>query len=248
MINALVWPYLDKWGLAHFIVIIFSLLFIISGCIVIPKLKKRTQTIIFWILALSSSLVTIWRFVFLFDDYEIDVIFKLTLQICNFNFLILPLACIKRFKLIRHYLLFFQLVGALLMYFFYDQYLAATSLLELESLTYWYYHLIPIALPIFMIAAKRFKTEKKYVFPTFICMISYFYLVTVGNSHLMTYRGYSIQNTYSSMFFTNENSILEALYDFLPVPMLYLAPIYLYLLLTWYVVCYLFKNYPKSEW
>ena len=242
------WHYMDKWGVAHLIVIFLSVLFIVLGCIFIPKLKPKTQKLIFWILALSTSFVIIFRFVFLYQDYNIDVIFKLTLQLCNFNFIVLPLACFSKFKLARHYLLFVQFAGAFLMYFFYDKYLEASSLFDLQTITYWYYHLIPIALPIFMIASKRFKPEFKYVIPTFISMLSYFYVVTVGNSHLMKHKGYSPINTFSSVFFTNENPILEALYDFLPVPMLYLVPIFLYLLLIWYFVCYLFKNKTNYHW
>lgn len=235
------WPYMVKWGYAHYLVLFLGVALIVLGCIFLPRLKKKYQLLTFWFLAISTTFVILWRFIIHYEQTTIDVLFRLTLQVCNFNFLILPLACIRKFKFPKHYLLFVQALGALFMFFAGDGFKTSGKIYDFDIITYWYYHWVPIALPIFMIACKEFTPKRKYIIPTFLALLGYFYLVTVGNSHLMAHRGYNISNTYSSVFYSENSSLLSALYDFIPVPMLYLLPIFLFSLVNSYIITYIFE-------
>lgn len=241
------WPYMVKWGIAHFLVLFFAIIFIVAGCIFLPKLKPKYQNAFFWLFALSCTFVILWRFIIYYEHYSIDVLFRITLQVCNFNYFILPLACIKKFKFVKHYLFFTQAQGALFMFFAGDGFVASAKVYDLGTITYWYYHWVPIAFPIFMIACKQFYPERKYILPNFVATLGYYYIVTIGNNHLMKHRGYDIISTFSNTYQTSGNSILSALYAFLPVPTLYLVPVFLFCLINCYIVTYIFEIIRESK-
>ena len=100
----------------------------------------------------------------------------------------------------------------------------------------WLNHTFAVALPLFMMAARRLKPQKKYVLPVLGCVFAYF-TVVAGVSFLLISRGViTAENSFSFVFSTDGIPIFEFLYKLIPAPYFYLYPLLPVLALYFYLL------------
>ena len=93
----------------------------------------------------------------------------------------------------------------------------------------WLNHTFAVALPLFMMAARRLKPQKNYVLPVLGCVFLYF-TVAAGVSWLLILKGViTRENSFSFIFSTDGIPFFELLYRLIPLPYFYLYPLLLLL-------------------
>lgn len=179
---------------------------------------------------------------------------KEMLQVCNFNFILVLLMLIPKFELARQYSVFFSMFAA------------STTLISLQSnwaKLNWYdltimnsliNHVFVIALPLWMVAARRLKPRKEYIWKVSLSVFVYMTAVAIIVTVLMK-NGVLTDPTphYSFIYDTYGIGLLEMLYELIPYPYFYLYPIAPVMVGFFYLLAWLFRKYEvkpywESEW
>ena len=95
---------MTRFGLTHIIFLLITILIITISIVMIRKTTKKTQNIIFIIIAVLCSLGIFYRYALdlsLNKPINITRLLLQLLQVCNFNFILLPLMLIPKFELAR---------------------------------------------------------------------------------------------------------------------------------------------------
>lgn len=215
---------MQRWGLAHFLIIFVSLLIVALGCKYLPKAQKKTQDIVFWVLAGLEVLVVLVRFAVIFQDGVAMYFARILLQVCNTNWIWLPLFLLTKSDIIKHYVLFIQGVSALLVYFFFYDFLNTTNVYDFQTWTFWVYHLIPICLPVWSLCCGRWKLNVKALWPVLLIGLLYIYFVTLADQWLIDQGMITAEQSFTYSHSPQGVGILEIFYQLLPVPGIYLVP------------------------
>ena len=172
------------------------------------------------------------------------------LQVCNFNFILVLLMLIPKFELARQYSIFFSMFAA------------STTLVSLQSnwaTMNWYdltimnsliNHVFIIAVPLWMLAARRLKPRKEYIWTVagsvFIYMTVVAIIVTVlMNNGIITEK----PPHYSFIYDTYGIEVLDFLYWIIPYPYFYLYPLGPLMVAFFYFLAWAFRNYEvKPYW
>ena len=172
------------------------------------------------------------------------------LQVCNFNFILVLLMLIPKFELARQYGIFFSMFAA------------STTLISLQSnwaTMNWYdiqimnsllNHVFIIALPLWMLAARRLKPRKEYIWrvagSVFIYMTVVAIIVTVlMNNGIITEK----PPHYSFIYDTYGIEVLDFLWWLIPYPYFYLYPLGPLMVAFFYFLAWAFRNYEvKPYW
>ena len=106
---------MKSFSTLHFIFLIVSFVFILVSMLVVSKLKRKDQNIMFLIGALVCSLGIFYRYAMglsLEGQINIITLCRELLQVCSFNFVLLPLMLIPKFEIARQYAFFFSMFAA----------------------------------------------------------------------------------------------------------------------------------------
>ena len=172
------------------------------------------------------------------------------LQVCSFNFILVFLMLIPKCELARQYSVFFSMFAASTTLF--------ALLPEWRDLK-WYdtqivvcltHHLFAIVTPLWMVAARRLKPRKEYIWKVAACVFIYMTLVAIIVTHLMK-TGVITNPTPSYSFIYNTLGIwvLDFLYWLIPYPYFYLWPLWPIMVGFFYFLAWLFRNYEvKPYW
>lgn len=242
---------MDKWGTAHLMYLAFSALFIIIGMIISRKASRPVQNIIFILVALLGSFGIFYRYALRFSfnkGIKLDTLLYQTLQVCNFNFILLPLALIRKNELARQYLFYFSMFCASTIFVSYSKSIEVLEWNNIVVINFWLNHLCTVALPLFMLASRRFKPQKKYIPYVILCIFLYFGYAGIGSYHLMEYKGYARKDTFSYVFTTDGIPILEMLHKIIPIDFLYLMPLLLVIVPFYYLLAKIFANYKTIKY
>ncbi|MBO5981709.1 MAG: YwaF family protein, partial [Clostridia bacterium] len=112
-----------------------------------------------------------------------------------------------------------------------------------DFLNFWLNHVFAIALPLWMLASRRFKPQKKYILPVAGCVVAYFLVVYGVSEWLMSAGRLTVENSYSYVYDPEGVGLLEWLFKLIPVPCLYLVPLIPPMLGFFWLLTFIFKKY-----
>lgn len=236
---------MEFFNTVHILYFICTVLFLAGGAFLVKKVPYAVQNVFFVLLVLGGcggiffryGMGLRWTF-----DIQWETLLMQLMQVCNFNFLLLPLMLIPKNELARQYSCMFSMFCAFTPFLSPASAWAGLAWYDLQILNSWLNHVCAVALPAFMIAAGRLKPKKQYAFPVLVCVFLYFTAVA-GISYLLIRQGLlTVENSFSFVFKQDGIWIFEALYKLIPIPYVYLMPL-LPVLYVWFRVwAYIFKK------
>ena len=237
------------FSLTHIIFLIITILIIVFSIVIIRKLKQKTQNIIFIIITSLCSFGIFYRYALNLSfkgSIDITRLLLQLLQVCNFNFILLPLMLIPKFEIARQYSVFFSMFAAATTFIAVSTEFKNYNWYDQIIINSWLNHLFAVLLPILMIATNRIKPNKKYILSVTILVILYFTSVYIISEHLIN-KGIIPQNkNFSFVYSGNGMPILNTLYEIFPKPYLYLYPILPFMIGFFYLWTIPFKNKNKK--
>ena len=234
-------------GGAHLLMVISSCIIGIILCLIVKSVNEKTQNII---IGTSSTICVLGIFFLHCTHYGTTLDFKNLLvqmfQVCNFNFILLPLCLIKRNELARQYLFFFSMPMALSTFVSYPSDIEQSMWYSIVCLTFWINHFLIVIIPFMMIATKRFKPRKEYIWKVLICIFIYFLVAFIANYVL---NDFSIEGAHNHSYTMDAGGImlLKPIYKLIPIPFIYLLPVLPVLSLLYYLIAISFKNYKIND-
>lgn len=234
-------------GLAHILMIVASLIISIAFVIIIKFVGRKAQDIIIYVLtAICVSGIFYLHGTRYLTTFDLKNLATQMLQVCNFNFILLPLCLFKRFEVARQYLFYFSMPMALSTFVSYPSDVANSMWYSNVCLTFWINHFLIALIPILMIATGRFKPRTDYVWKVAICVFMYFGIAFIGNYIL---NGFEIYGSHNHSYTMGADGImlLIPLFKLIPIPFVYLLPVLAALGLVWWLVSLAFKKYKVED-
>lgn len=235
-------------GTAHILMLVATLIIFAILIVVVYFSNKLTQDIIIT----SVAVLGVVGIFFLHGthrgtQFDILNLLRQMLQVCNFNFILLPLCLFKKNELCRQYLFFFSMPAALSTFVAYPSDVANSTWNSLVCLNFWIDHACVVLVPLLMIATRRFKPDLKYVKKVTLCVLCYFFIAFLGNWAL---NGFSFETIHYNFSYTMNDGnimILKPLYKLIPIPFVYLLPLAIPIYFIFWLVAYLFRKYEVTE-
>lgn len=236
---------MPAYGGVHWAMLGTTFAFFVLGWLIVPKIGRVAQNVLFVLCAVLCCGGIFFRYAMglrFTAHFTWGTLAMEMLQVCNFNFILLPLMLVPKFELARQYSCMFSMAGAITTFFSPSSSWAALPWYSATILNSWLNHTFAVALPFFMMAARRLKPQKKYVLPVLGCVFAYF-TVVAGVSLLLISRGViTAENSFSFVFSTDGIAVFEFLYKLIPVPYFYLYPLLPVLELYFYLLALLAKG------
>ena len=234
-------------GTAHIVMVLMSVLIVVALMIVVSRVSYKAQCVIIY------SLVFLCMFGILFlhlthygTQLDFDNFFIQMFQVCNFNFILLPLCLIKKNELGRQYLFYFSMPCALSTFVSYVSDVENSIWYSIITLNFWLDHLLVVLVSLLMLSARWFKPQKKYIPWVCLCIFMYFGVCFISNLGL---NGWQITGAHNHSYTMNPGGImlLEPLYKLIPIPFVYLIPLLPLFALIFCLVALCFKNYKVVD-
>ena len=223
----------------HIILFLATAVFAILSSLAVAKMPRKWQNTMIAIAAFVSVSAIFYRYAMgLSWEGGIDVQSLLIqqLQVCNFNFILLPLMLVPKFKLVRQY-------G-----FFFSMFAASTTLVALSSswaglpwytptvLNSWIYHSFAIICPLWMFATGGLRPERKYVLPVSGCVFGYFTLV-YGICEILKGEGIiAAEQSFSYIYNADGIPLLSIFYNWIGLPYFHLVPSFILAIAFFYLL------------
>jgi hypothetical protein len=158
---------------------------------------------------------------------------------------------IPRFELARQYSVFFSMFAASTTLISVPNSWASLNWYDATVLNSWLNHAFAIALPLWMLAARRLKPKREYVLKVTACVVIYFLASAAVTTLLMKGGIIPPGSSYSFIFDTEGIPVFDMLYELIPVPCFYLVPLIpvmagFFSLLAWAFKRYEVKPYGKK--
>lgn len=237
---------MEPLGVVHLAYLGCTALALALGMFVVSKLPAWAQNVLFVACALGCSGGIFFRYgmgLKWTGEISWDILAMELMQVCNFNFLLLPLMLVPKFELARQYSCMFSMFGAFTTFLSPSSSWAGLAWSDPVILNSWLNHTFAVALPLFMIAARRLKPQKKYILPVLGCVFAYFTAVA-GISYLLIQKGMlTAENSFSFVFTTDGIPVFDFFYKLIPYPYFYLYPALLILLVFFALLCACFARY-----
>ncbi len=230
-------------GTAHILMLITTVLVIISLMFIISKLSYRWQCfLIYSAVAVGMIGIAFLHLTHYGTSFDPKNFFDQMFQVCNFNFILLPLSLIKKNELGRQYLFFFSMPAAASTFVAYPSDVAGSMWYSVVTLNFWIDHLIVVLVPLLMIAAKWFKPQTKYVKWVLLCIFVYFLAAFVAN---YCFNRFNLTGPHNHSYTMNDGDILilKPLFNLIPLPFVYLLPLLPVLYLIFYLESLCFQKY-----
>lgn len=238
-------------SLTHIIFLIITILVITLLIIITRRVNPKTQNIIFIIITILGSLGIFYRHAMNLSFKEginITALLIQLLQVCNFNFILLPLMLIPKLELARQYSVFFSMFAAMSTFIDVPLEFRDYNWYDPVIINSWLNHLCSVLLPILMIASRRLKPNKKYVFKVTITVIVYFTMVYVISELLKQQSIIPQDKNYSFVYHGKGIPVLDISYKLIPIAYLYLYPILPFMMGFFYILSKIFDNYHVNKY
>lgn len=236
---------MQAFGAAHWAMLGATFAFFVLGWLLVPRLGRIAQNILFFVCAFLCCGGIFFRYAMGLSwtaHFDFATLAMEMLQVCNFNFLLLPLMLVPKFELARQYSILFSMTAALTTFLSPSSSWAQLPWYSATVLNSWLNHTFAVALPLFMMAARRLKPQKNYVLPVLGCVFLYF-TVAAGVSWLLILKGViTRENSFSFIFSTDGIPFFELLYRLIPLPYFYLYPLLLLLAAYFYLLAKVFER------
>ena len=235
----------------HLIVLLITVAFYAVTMFAASKLSRKGQNVLFGVGALLCAGGIFFRYAMGLEftaDFDIQTLAVQMLQVCNFNFVLVLLMLVPKFELARQYSIFFSMFAAATVMLSIPGRFADKSWYHPEFLNFWLNHVFAIGLPLWMLAAGRLKPQKKYIFPVAACVVVYFFAVYGLTEWLHATGALAKTTTFSYVYDPTGVGLLEWMYKLIPVPCFYLIPLIPPMLLFFWGLTVLFKNYKVQPY
>ncbi len=239
------------FSIEHILMLIILIIITLGLCFLISKLNRMWQNIIFIIITIIGSGGVFFRFGLGFGNNKEINWFLLSyemLQVCHFNFILLPLMLIPKFELARQYSSMFSMFAAATVFTSFPKRFASLPWYDITVINFFINHYCAVLLPILMIVSRRHKPDLKYLLPVSICVFLYFLGSFLGQIQLIEDGVLQVSNSLSFIFRTDGVPIFDLLYKLIPIPFVYLLPSFPFLIGLMYGVAWLFRNYKVKTY
>ena len=211
----------------HIILFLATAAFTVFSCIAVAKMPRKWQNIMIVASVLTCMGAIFYRFAMglsLEGKLNIKNLLMEQMQVCNFNFILLPLMLIPKFKLARQYSIYFSMFAASTTLVALNNAWGGANWYEPIVFNSWLYHSLAIICPLWMFAAGRLRPERKYILPVSGCVFGYFTLV-YAISEILKSAGIMAENkSYSYIYNTDGIPILSTFHKWINVPYWHLIP------------------------
>lgn len=238
----------------HLLLLAATVAFIAATMFAVSKLPRRWQNVLFVVGAVLCAGGIFWRYGVGVSAASLHVNWKSLviqmLQVCNFNLILVLLMLVPKFELARQYAIMFSMFAASTVMLSVPPRYADDAWYSPDFLNFWLNHVFAIALPLWMLAARRLKPQKKYVLPVAGCVVAYFLTVYACTLWLHAAGTIPVTQTFSYVHDPAGVGLLEWLYERIPVPCFYLAPLIPPMLGFFWALTWLARKYdvhPFSE-
>ena len=232
-------------SLPHIILFFASAAFLALSGFTVSRMPRRLQNLMFVLAALLCSGGIFFRYAMncsLSGGIDLGKLLIQMMQVCNFNFILLPLMLVPKFELTRQYSVFFSMFAAATVLFSLPSSFASCEWYDVTVLNFLSNHLFAIALPLWMICAKRVYPNRKYIPLVSICVILYFtgvYFLTEG---LMAANILPEGSSYSYVHDPKGMPVITTLYSLIGLPFVHLLPLIPVLVAFFYLWAFLFRK------
>lgn len=248
---------MTPFSTTHLIFLAVVVVFLAGSMWLMSKLPRKAQSAMFIICALLCAGGIFFRYgmgLSFEGGFTWETLAKEMLQVCNFNFILVLLMLIPKFEFARQYAIFFSMFAASTTLFSLSSSWKNLEWYDIQIMNSLINHVLIVALPLWMLAARRLKPRKEYVIKVTIGVFVYFTVVAIIVTALMK-NGVLTDPTphYSFIYDTYGIGILEMLYELIPHPYFYLWPLLpvmfgFFCLLAWAFRKYEVKPFWESKW
>lgn len=195
--------------------------------IAVAKMPRRWQNVMIVISVVICSSAIFYRYGMELS-WEGGIDWKTFLlqmmQVCNFNFILLPLMLIPKFKLARQYSIYFSMFAASTTLFALNNNWGGANWYEPIVFNSWLYHSFAMICPLWMFASGRLRPERKYLIPVSASVFGYFGIV-YAISEVLKGAGIMAENqSFSYIYNADGIPILSTFHKWLKVPFWHLLP------------------------
>ena len=234
-------------GTAHILMVLASIVVVVVLMLIISHVSYKWQCVMIY----SAVIVCMIGIMFLHlthygKSLDFKNFFVQMFQVCNFNFILLPLCLIKKNELARQYLFYFSMPCALSTFVTYVSDVENSMWYSVVTLNFWIDHLLVVLVPLLMIAARWMKPQKKYVLWVCLCVLAYFGVCFFANYAL---NGVSISGPHNHSYTMSPDGImvLVPLFKLIPIPFIYLLPMLPVCGILFYLVALCFTKYKTLD-
>ncbi len=236
----------------HLVLLMATVCFIAVTMFAASKLSRKWQNVMFFLGALICAGGIFFRYGMnltpSFENLNLQPLALQMLQVCNFNFVLVLLMLIPKFELARQYSIMFSMFAACTYMFSPPSSFASCNWYDVTVLNSWLNHTFAIALPLWMVAAGRLKPKKEYIIPVTIAVALYFIAVYGCTEWLHAAGKLPMDTTFSFVYSPDGVSVLQWLYSMIPMPFFYLVPLAVPMLVFFWLLSHLFRNYPVQPY
>lgn len=223
----------------HIILFLATAAFIVLSCLAVAKMPRKWQNVMIVLSVLICSGAIFYRFAMGLSwegKLNIKELLLQQLQVCNFNFILLPLMLIPRFKLARQYSFYFSMFAA------------STTLVALNArwggapwyaptvFNSWLYHSFAIICPLWMFAAGGLRPERKYILPVSGCVFGYFSIVYTLSEILKDAGIMAPKQSFSYIYNADGIPVLETFHKWIGVPFWHLVPAFIIVVIFFFLL------------
>ncbi len=199
-------------------IIILSLILIIT-----PKLSEKNQKRLYLIFTILTMAGIFYRYGYSkTNGLTLNVLARQMLQVCNFNFVLLPLCLFKKNEVLRQYLFYFAMFGASTVFLSYANVLTTKQWNDPIVINFWLNHMFCVCASLTMFSSNYFTLRKDYIPKVFLTLFIYFTLSFIGNYYLVNYKDLPIESTFSFIYNPGGIPLFELFYKIIPYPYFYL--------------------------
>ena len=244
---------MTRGSLAHILFWLVLIAFWVGSMWLVSKMSRKWQNVMFVLCALACSGLIFFACGMGFKiDGKVNwrSLIMAHLQVCNFNFTLVWLTLIPKLEIARQYSVFFSMYAASTTLFALQNEWAELNWHDPRILGSLGYHALVVTLCLWMIAARRLKPRKEYIWKVTGCVFAYFTIAAIIITVLMQ-KGIITDPApkYSFIYHTLNIGVLDWLYSLVPYPYFYLWTLIPPMIGFYYLLAYLFRNYEvKPYW
>lgn len=224
--------------LPHIVLFLITVAFIALSSLAVSKMPKKWQNSMFIVAAALCSGGIFFRYAMncsFTDGIKLGTLLIQMLQVCNFNFVLLPLMLIPRCNIARQYSVFFSMFAAATTLFSFPKSMAVYEWYDPLVLNFWFNHVFAIALPLWMMAAGRLRPDRKYIPWVSASVFGYFTLVYIMTEALMAWGILPPGSSFSYVHDPKGMPIITQLYELIETPYIHLLPLFFVLIAVFYL-------------
>lgn len=233
----------------HICFLLITIAFLTLSTLAVSRMSALWQNVMFFLAAFLCAGGIFFRYGMnlSFDGgFDFKTLATQMMQVCNFNFILVILMLIPGCELARQYAVFFSAAAACTTFVSISGTWANHNWYDLTVINSWCNHVFAVALPLWMVAARRLKPKKYYIWQVMGLVFIYFTVSYIVCSILIGAGVLPAGTSFSFLFETGKIGLLDMLWSLIPVPYFYLYPLMLLLFGFFWVWARLFRDY-KTE-